>query len=120
LSQIELRDCEHELVIDGANLGNSALRDVSLAGSNFENVGYENSTFLNVTLENSALEYVRFDGCKMKYVSFREVSLTILDCDGMIIDGIPVRDLVESYRSAHPDAPPSLTPNAFSGPEANT
>jgi uncharacterized protein YjbI with pentapeptide repeats len=89
MSTITLRDTVHSIEANDANLSFSKFDDVRLA----------ESTFNQVALADSRFEDVFLDGSSFNRVSLVNVRITEGNYDGMTIDGIPVRALLETYRA---------------------
>lgn len=90
MSTITLTDSVHNIDATDSDLATSRFEDVRLAGS----------TFTEVTFADSKFENVLMDGCSFRRASFAYVTLEHCEYDGMKIDGVEVKAMLEAYRSA--------------------
>ena len=89
MSTIKLHDCQHDLDVSDVNLEGSHFSDVRLAESTFESATLEASKFTDVVFDTSVIEHSSLVG----------VSIKNCDYEGMRIDGVAVKDLLEAYQS---------------------
>ena len=109
------------------NISGSEFHSVNMSGSIFDGVDLSGAKFFNVNLREAQIGAVDFggtcfscmntgecfpmkpaefknielDNCMMKNCYFRNTKLVACDITGMTIDGVPVTDMLESYKKLH-------------------
>lgn len=90
------------LEVENADLPTARFTDVNLAAARFENINLATAVFTDVSLA----------GARLSDVSLKDVAITNANLDGMTIEGIPVLDMIDAYRSARATAA-QPTPRPF-------
>jgi uncharacterized protein YjbI with pentapeptide repeats len=79
--------------------------EANLACSTFEDVRLSESTFKQVTFQDAKFEDVIFDGCTLRRVSLANVNIAEAHYEGMTIEGISVKEMLELYRKQASSSP---------------
>jgi uncharacterized protein YjbI with pentapeptide repeats len=87
--------------------------DTNLTASTFEDCLLAEARFTYCSLEQATLSKVRFDGARLDNISFENATMErirFVNCairhgiyDGMTIEGVPVKALLNQYFEAHPE-----------------
>lgn len=75
--------------LNNANISGSDFDDINLSETRFNNVNLSNSTFSNINMSKVVFEDIYFADAEIRNAKC---------LDGMKIEGIPVKALLDAYR----------------------
>jgi uncharacterized protein YjbI with pentapeptide repeats len=96
---MELKQVQQQIEASDADLSGSTFYDVKLAGAVFSNVNLAGSSIQNANLarleiKDASLALLQLTNCDLRNAAFT-------DCltDGVLIDGIPLSEMMAAYRT---------------------
>ena len=97
---MELKQVQQQIEASDADLSRSTFHDVKLTGAVFTNVNLSGSSIHNANIaclqiKDASLAQLRISNCDLRNAIFS-------DCltDGVLIDGIPLAEMMAAYRTA--------------------
>ena len=72
--------------------------NANMVGSIFHNVNLTGVSLEDVNMSKAKLRHITFAGAQFHDVDMSEVEMTACQDEKMIIDGVPVKDLIAAYR----------------------
>ena len=118
-----------KFAIENKDITGSEFRHLNMSGAVFEDVDLSEAKFFNINLRGAQIGAVDFGGssfscmntgedrprrpvifnsielddCTIQNSFFRNTKIVNCELTGMTIDGVPITDMVEAYKKAHPD-----------------
>jgi len=89
---------------ENADLSGSEFTHTNLAAAQFRDVRLAGAQFVDVNLSEALLEDVNLTRTVIRNANCSHLSIEDACYEGMLIDGIPVTDLLRVYRSNHSES----------------
>jgi len=97
---LKLHQVERRIEATRCKLRESSFVDVDMSGASFRDVNLTGMTVHDVNLSNARLDDVNLSGLVIKDADMRGATLSECLMEGMMLDGIPVIELLKLYRAA--------------------
>lgn len=103
MSTIPLHSNTYQVEAYDANLTGSSFEDCMLADARLTYCSLEQATLSKVTFEGARMDNISFENVAMERVRFVNCAIRYGMYDGMTIEGVPVKTLLNQYFEAHPE-----------------
>jgi uncharacterized protein YjbI with pentapeptide repeats len=100
MAEIPLKNGEYTVIAYDVNMSASSLEDCLIANAKFKYISFEGGHFEMARFDAAKLYNVSFENANFDRVSFVNAKIKNGRYAGMTIEGIPVEDLLNAYRTS--------------------